>query len=186
MDTVTEKPKNIIKSRSLKPLKQKIGKLVNRGYTNIRLTDKALDMINEFKQALNSNSLARALVSKKLCRVIPKKRRTYKIYPVKKNKLLKYFQKLSPLKTKEELELKVQAIKKRKNVYKNLTSLNYLTKRKILTSKDIWMQKVREQRKILKENKAVLKERGQYKEYRLKVKGNFFKRSIMLVNAIKK
>ena len=48
------------------------------------------------------------------------------------------------------------------------------------------MQKVREQRKILKENKAVLKERGQYKEYRLKVKGNFFKRSIMLVNAIKK
>lgn len=186
MNPNTENSKNIIKSTSLKPLKQKIGKLLNRGYTNIRLTDEALKTINESKQVLNSNSLARTLVSKKLCRVIPKKRRTYKIYPVKKNKLLKYFQKLSPQKTKEELELKVQEIKKRKNVYKPLTSLNYLTKRKILTSKRIWMQKVREQRKILKENKTELKKRGQYKLYRLKVKGNFFKRSTVLLKSIKK
>ena len=132
-------------TKKLDFIKQKISKKINVGVSRIRFNSESLKQIYDQNKRLNQ--IVKVLINERSkLRIIPKKRRLYKI-------VLKEKKKVDPVELKKiEFNLKPnQTI-----LFKKYSSLRYLKDRKIVTDKDIWIKKVREYRKILRENKCLL------------------------------
>lgn len=140
----------------MKLLKEKIKSLYNIGTSRIRFTPEALKLIGEKKYNTDhSTALAKQLFEKKLLRIIPVKKRSYKIYHVSKKRMV------SKPKTKFKCKPDNQ--------------LSYLIQRKIVTRKKLWMAKVRSLRSNLRKIRSILP-KGAYRIERNNIKGNCYKR----------
>lgn len=185
---------NSVKSKSAtknhRALKKKIAKKLNVGATRIKFRDAAAKLIfgSQYTSTV-SNVLTRDLVKKKqdCLRILPAKRRLYKVYTKKKKLVVKdaankaallkdtVITKKKPEFVKEKL-LRYKQLKlklKIKDRYKDHNSLNYMLKKKLVNQKDLHMDKMRSYRKILKENKSGLSPK-QHRLIYLRVKGNLY------------
>ena len=137
-----------------KPLKIKelLSEKLNIGKSRIRFNDKTWILLRD----ANVNDVSRALVNKLIetssFRIIPKKKRPYKIYYGK---------------------IKQSTVNKRDRI-KPINKESYLLRRKIITPKKIWIKKIREIRSYLKKNKSTLGVK-KYRDLRNKAKGNVYK-----------
>jgi ribosomal protein L19E len=149
-------------TKNLSFIKEKISEDTGVGKSRIRFNSESLKLIYDKNKTLNE--IVKTLVTEKktLLRIIPKKKRIYKILQKEKKKI------------DPELLKRVEANLKphQKIIYKKTSSLKYLKSRKIVTDKDIWIKKVREYRKLLKENKTFLGKN--YRILRNKIKGNVY------------
>ena len=125
---------NMPHTKSLRGLKEALSKHLEIGVSRISFKDAALEKIYDKARTTWTNELVRTLIKEKLIRLKPKATRKYKIYYGKKKAL------------KETLGEKFNPHHKLKNV----KSLKYLLKRKIITKKDMWIRKIRALRREAK------------------------------------
>lgn len=189
-----------VATKSHLKLKQKIAKILDIGVSRLKLKNEAAKKIfsSEYTTMV-SNTLARDLVKEKekYLTIIPKKRRLYKVYYQKKKlvnlekekRSKSLVEKKKPdfvtkkLNNYEELKKK----NKVKDIYKDLNSTNYKLKKKLISKKDLHMDKIRNFRKILKGYKSKLTNKD-YRQIYLKVKGNYYKTLnslILQINTLK-
>lgn len=136
-----------------KPLKIKemLSKKLNMGKSRIRLTDKTWEYLNKQETSVTHN-LVRELIKNSAYRIIPPKKRSYKIYYGKVKR--------SDIGIRDKI--------------KPTHKLSYLLKRKVESPKTVWMKKIRQIRAYLKSKKSEIGNRT-YRTLRLDAKGNKFK-----------
>lgn len=170
--------------KSLKLLKQKISKKLQVGVSRIRLKPKGLEQLKKSGESTtHSGRLVQKLACEEFIRLIEKKTRRYKIYPVSKKNLKSFLQ--SRVKANVQSKtFKRNSVKQKtqKFKFKNYQSLKYCMRRKVLTKKDLWISNVRALRNILKaqkKNPAI-----KYQLQRSRIKGGFYSRPEQLIKKI--
>lgn len=154
-----------LKTKNLDKLKEKLSKKLDVGTSRIRLTPEALKVVYKNESRIWTAELVNEV--KPLIKIIPKKKRLYKIYKTD----LKNRPKTTVVKLASGKELVV------KNRLKNYASLNYLVRRKIVSKKQIWIRKVRELRAYLKSEKSSV---SNYRLLRNKIKANHYRSTLDL------
>ena len=189
-------------TKSTVPLKKKIAVKLSRGYNDISFKGEVYNLITDKKYSSDvSNELVRDIVKDKKAylTVRPKKKRLYAVHYKKKKtielekavvlakKHAKTDKKIRPdfvlntLSKKEALKKKLNI----KDIYKPLSSINYLVKKKLVTGKQIHMKKIRSLRSILKKSKGAIDSKV-YRVIYKRIKGNNYANETILRTVLNK
>ena len=146
----------MIGCKSLANIKNRLAKKLKVGASRLSFKSEAIAKIYEQKSRLISRQTLDSISS--MVTIKPKSKRVYKIY----------YNKHGPKTRQVTLANGKKVVVK--NRFKDNNSLSRLLKRKILTKKDLWIRRIRQLRKELKEKKP-----KDYASLRRKIKANHFK-----------
>lgn len=141
----------ISKTKPLR-IKQILSKKLEVGTSRIRFNDQTWALLSRPQTTTVTNKLVQQIIKESAFRLIPAKKREYKIYHGK---------------------FKRSDVGPRDKI-KPTNKLSYLLSRKIVTTKQIWMKKIRSMRAFLKSKKEVLGNKV-YRTMRLNAKGNVYR-----------
>lgn len=141
----------ISRTKSLDKLKEFISERLKVGVSRIRFTEKSWQILSK-KQSKVSSTLSLELAP--TVRVIPVKRRAYKIYHGKKKSF--------------------SGVLRERDKVKPTHKLSYLLSHKLVSTKRLWIKKIRVMRAVLRDKRGLMSKRD-YRIVRQRIKGNSYR-----------